>query len=37
MPNEPPTWPVTTRTLSAGALRISMSEVFMPWTPWLVE
>ena len=37
MPNEPPTWPVTTRTLSAGAPRISISPAFMPTTPWLDE
>ncbi len=37
MPNEPPTLPVSTRTLSAGALRISRSMFFKPNTPWLHE
>ena len=37
MPNEPPTLPVSTRTLSAGALRMSRSMFFRPNTPWLHE
>ena len=37
MPNEPPTWPVSTRTLSADVPRISTRLVFMPKTPWLDE
>ncbi len=37
MPNEPPTLPVSTRTLSAGAPRMSRSMFFRPNTPWLHE
>jgi hypothetical protein len=37
MPNEPPTLPVSTRTFSAGAPRMSRSRFFMPKTPWLLE